>query len=541
MEIKRFSKKTVRKADVIAFTLFIGIILILINIISSLYFKRIDLTVNKKHSLSSVTEKKLKQLDDVVFIKAFFSKQLPPRFITVRQEVSDFLNDYQAKSYGKLKISYLDPLSSPNLEREALSYGVPQLQFSDIEKDKFQIQNGFLGLVILYEDRFETLPVVENIQNLEYDLTSAILKVLSKTPKNIGLVTFKEEKEVGQVSNDEYRFLKKFLEKQYQIIPVSLKNQDIDKNINTLVVVGEKEKVTEFEKYKIDQFLMSGRGVLFLVNGVSLGEGLTGVPADHNLFDLLEHYGTKVNSDLVLDSYSDIASFQNGYTTFLVPYPFWPKIQRSGFNSKNPITARMETLTLHWPSSISLNKENQKGARYEILIKSSKKSWITSQISNLSPQQKFTPTESDLKESIFSVLITGKLKSFYSGKEIPKPEKEENIKPVQAGLPIKETVNGKIILVSNANFVKDNFLSRSQESLVFFLNAVDYLNSETDLMQIRSKSLSNQPIPELDDNLKQLIKWGNIIAPIILIGIVIFIKKLLENKADKRVVQILSN
>lgn len=540
MEIKKIGRKAIKKTDIFVFSLLMGSTLVLINIFSSFFFKRLDLTVSQKYSLSSVTKDKLEKLDDLVNIRAYFSKQLPPRFTLVKQEVMDFLNDYQSYSRGKLKITYFDPLADPNFEREALSYGIPQLQFSDMEKDKFQVQNGFLGLVVLYEDRYEVLPVVENIQNLEYDLTSIILKVLVKNKKRIALATFSEDNQLTPI-NDEFRLLKIFLEKQYQVTPISLKNQPVDKTVNTLVIVGDKVEISDYEKYQIDQFIMSGKGVLFLVNGVSLNEGLSGTLAGHNLFDLLESYGVKVNSDLVLDSYSDIASFQSGYTTFLAPYPFWPKIRREGFTTKNPVVAKLETLTVQWPSSITLKKDNQKKANFETLIKSSKKSWASSQITNLSPQQKFSPAESDLKESNLAVLVTGKITSFYSDKQIPTlEEKEETTSPSMA-LPLKETKNGRLIVVSDNNFIKDNFLSRSQEGLVFFLNAVDYLNSETDLMQIRSKLISEQPIPDLSDNTKQLIRWGNILIPFVFVGLIFILKRIIENSNDKKIIEALNN
>lgn len=541
MEIKKISQKVIKGTDVITFTTVMVIVLVLMNFFGTLFFKRFDLTANQKYSLSPVTKNKLKNLDDLVNIKAYFSKQLPPRFLSVKQEVTDFLKDYQSFSKGKLKITYIDPLIDQKYQKEALSYGVPQLQFSDIEKDKFQVQNGFLGLVVLYEDRYETLPVIENIQNLEYDLTSAILKVLTKTKKNVALVNFSEQKATELTpSPNEYTFLGKFLEKQYQVSPLSLKNEkEIDKNINTLIIIGDKDKASDYEKYRIDQYVMSGKGVLFLINGVSVNEGLSGSPANHNLFDLLESYGVKVNSDLVLDSYSDIASFQSGYNTFLTPYLFWPKIVKTGFSAKNPITAKLETLTLHWPSSITLIKDKQTGANYEILIKSSKKSWTTSEIYNLSPQQKLNPSESELKENNLAVLVTGKLTSFYAGKDLPKPENQD-LEVLKSSPPvIKETKKARMIIVSNANFVKDNFLSRGEEGLIFFLNSLDYLNSETELMQIRSKSLSEKPLPELSDNLKQFIRWGNVIAPIILVLITYVIRKIVENNKDREIVETL--
>ncbi|HEX7401259.1 MAG TPA: GldG family protein, partial [candidate division Zixibacteria bacterium] len=148
-------------------------ILLVFNLISVNLFTRLDLTEGRVFSLSPATQNVLKNLDDRLIAKMYFTKDLPPPYNGYARYLKDQLEEYQAYAQGKLKLEMIDP-SEEGKEMEAQRYGVPPLQVNAMENDKIEIKKVYMGLVLLFEDRKEVIPVVQNIAGLEYDLTSTI-------------------------------------------------------------------------------------------------------------------------------------------------------------------------------------------------------------------------------------------------------------------------------------------------------------------------------------------------------------------------------
>ena len=184
METKKIKSRT----ELIVYVLVVLGLIAVVNYLVSLRFGRIDLTDGKEYSISPATKKILKNLDDVINVKVYFSKNLPPNLHRTVTDVKDMLAEYKAYGGKKLRISWVDPAESEKLKTEARSMGVPEIQLQTFEKDKAQVMNGYMGIAVLFADRKETLPVVQNLKNLEYDLTLAIMKVSRSSTPAIGVV-----------------------------------------------------------------------------------------------------------------------------------------------------------------------------------------------------------------------------------------------------------------------------------------------------------------------------------------------------------------
>ena len=153
-------------------------------------FTRFDMTAGKEYSISPATKKILKKLDDIITIKVFFSENLPPHVSKTVTDVKDILSEYSAYAGKNLRISWEDPAKSEEAKNLARSLGIPEVQLQTFEKDKVQAIKAYLGIGILYADKKEAIPVVQNLQNLEYDLTMAIMKVSrSSVPKGCSAKT----------------------------------------------------------------------------------------------------------------------------------------------------------------------------------------------------------------------------------------------------------------------------------------------------------------------------------------------------------------
>ncbi|MEI8361544.1 MAG: GldG family protein [bacterium] len=468
-------------------------IAIVLNFISYQLFVRYDLTKNKDYSISQASKQTIGNLDDVVNIKAYFSQNAPAQYSQLRQEVGDLLDEYQNYSKGNIRYEMIDPTKDDELKMQLRSLGIPEVQFNVMEKDKYQVVNGYMGIVITYGDKNEVLPVVQDTNNFEYQLTSKIIKLTSKVQPVLGIVT--SNKTLSAES--EIKNAIESLRGLYEIQDIDLsKSKVIDDKIKTLLILGPREKFFDSQLKQVDAFIVKGGSAIFMVDGVKVEGGLQASVNDTGLNKLLEKYGIKINSNLVLDSSAGIASFNQGFMTFNLQYPFWPKITKTGFAASNPAVSKLESVTLPWASSIDINKEVvSKTTAITELIKSSPKSWTQTDSFNLNPQQEFTPTDS--KSYLLGVMLKGDIKSAYT-KEIGK--------------------NSRVVVISDSDFLRDNFMQGQSDSMNLFANLVDSLSLDESLMSIRAKGVTSRPIKaDLTDADKNTTRYGNVFGITLLV------------------------
>ena len=170
-------------------------------------------------------------LDDLVTIKAYFTENLPPYLINVRRQVADLLEEYRAYANGNFQFEFIDPAADSTEATRVQRMGIPRVQMNVIEKDKQQVIQGYLGIAILYEDKNETIPVVQDTRTLEYDLTTAIKRISTKDIKRVGFMAGHGELEL----NTDLNIALRELEKQYQVMPTDISNgQKVADDIETL-------------------------------------------------------------------------------------------------------------------------------------------------------------------------------------------------------------------------------------------------------------------------------------------------------------------
>jgi len=495
-------------------------ILAAINLLSIHHFKRIDLTKEKMYSVSQSTKNTLGKLKDVVNIKVYFSKELPPQLATLNSQVQDMLDEYKAYSGNNLQIEFIDPASDPSLEQRMHFIGIPKVQLNVFQKDQAQLTNVYLGMMILYQDKKETIPVIQDTRNLEYEMTSAIIRVTQKEPKTVAWVTAESEQEFDQMTTK----VRGDLSKQYTLSTLDIKKgEKIPASVNTLIVVGP-EETNERAQYEIDQFIMRGGKAIFLVDTIKLDKKnmLQAQQVKHNLDEMLNGYGVKINNDLALDRYSATVGFNRGFFSFRIPYPFWPKATEQNMDRKNPIVNKLSSITFPWTSSLELLPGRLKtlGAEGTVLAKTSDHGWLATGSYNLDPGQKFG-APSDMKSYPLAVLVSGKFKSFFANKPVPPkvtpPDQPQG--PLAASgneTPIKESPLTNILVVGNSRMITDGFYQPGENGS-FFLNSVDWLTMGEDLIGIRSRENTDHPLKPTEPNQRDTIKYLNIFGVSVLL------------------------
>ena len=313
-----------RKIQILVRLAVVAGILILVNFISIRLFERLDLTSQGVYTLSDASKKIIGSLDDRVTVKAYFTEDLPSPYNNNRRAVLDILNEYKAFAKGNLHYEFINPHGEKG-EEDAQQQGVAPVEVQVVNEDKLEVKRGYLGLVMLFEDRKEVIPVVQNLSSLEYDISSAVKRLTSKAKKKIGYTTGH-----GEADQSSLRQAYQVLTPQYDLLPVDLsKGEPVPNDVNALLVISPQSRFQDSAKYQIDQFLMRGGKVAFLLNRINASlQNRMGQPLDLGLDDQLRQYGARVNTDLVRDAQCANISVmqQQGGMTFQsqVPFPYIP-------------------------------------------------------------------------------------------------------------------------------------------------------------------------------------------------------------------------
>ena len=549
------NKRITHGGNTLAFVAIILGILVLINFLSIRRFVRTDLTEDKRYTISKATKDVLGTLDDIVTITVYFSTS-PAEVAQIGRNVRDMLDEYTAFS-KHLQIDFVNPANFNDAQKQELYLkGIREVQINVPKKDKMEIANVYMGLSIGYSGKEEALPLVQSTANLEYELTSAILKVTTKEAKTIGFLTGHGE---FDINNQNYQQFRQLLDKngkgQYNLTAVSLQDgKAVDETVATLVVAGAQQPLTEREKYELDQFIMRGGRAIFLVDPIQIQPGtMQATPLSTGLNDLLEHYGAKLGNNLLIDrKYHDNARFQQGFMTVFQPYPYFVQIRKPNFSTEHVVTNRLEALTLPWTSSLEIIAKG--GVTPTTLAKTSEFGQTFQGYYNLMPN--FQIPEAETQAYPVAVALEGAFKSFYADKEVPPipsnevPGAEDDEMSVstqdteEARTTITESAETQIVVVGTAQFLTQ----MRRDGIDFFLNTVDWLTLGDALIGIRSQTITNRPLQiktssgefrEPSEIEKNLIKYLCIAGIPLLVVIFGLIRYVLRNRA-KRIVEAFS-
>ncbi len=522
----------------------------LINYVSSKVFVRADLTKAKQYTISEGSRKMLRGLDDLVTLNVYLSeKELPPLAQNLVRSVKDVLDEYKAYGKGNVMVIYRDPSDNNDVKNEARSMGLQEVPMQVVEKDKMQTVMCFMGLVVLHGNKKEILPVLNNTANLEYDLSSRIMRLTRKEVKKVGFYfgnghhSFSPDGMMDQQQSQgvktSYNNVKKALQEQFEVVEVHDlgKGTPVPSDIVTLVLAGP-ASLNEREKYEIDKFVMNGGRLIALINAVNIQTqyGVMAMPQPHNTGDLFSYYGAKVNTNIVADgkAHSQI-SYQVNYGGFMLPvstpYPVWVMAIRPSFAVGNPALSGLENLPLMWPSSVEIVQgADSSSVKAEYLFSTTKFAKLLEGDYDLNPRRDWGAffNGGGLKEFGLAALLQGEFSSFYAGKPIPPPEGEDAAKPIApAGsqLPAKSSQTA-IVLIGESDFVSDG---GSREGMLFLNNLVEWLSLGDNLIGVRAKNVSEPIIdPRISDGVKATIRFVNMVimpAIVIILGIIIYVRR----------------
>ncbi len=464
--------------------LFLGIA-VLSNIIGAWIPGRFDLTQDKLYTMSPSTKKILGELQDVVNINLYASKQIPGQFQSVLRETKDILRDYQTLSKGNITVAFKDP-SSPEVAQEAQSLGIRQVQFNVVGQGELQLKNGFMGLAVSFGDKHEAIPFIQNTADLEYQLTSFIRKLTIKDKKKIAFLTGQGEKSLDQ----DYQAWKQEMDKQFEAQELTQeKGKPVPDEFAAIVVAAPTKSVEPETRAALKEFLAKGKGGLFLFNPVSVNlQTLSASPEKDNFSDFAKDYGVTVNSDLVYDLRSNASvRFGGGFLSFVLPYALWPRALPQ--DKQSPITARLDGIVLPWASSLTLDEAKTKelGLSAVKLFATSDKAGAEEGSFTLQPDYQFPQV--NLASRLMAVALTN------------------------------ETQKSRMIVLGDAKLFMDQFIQENPQNMAFGMGALSWLAGDESLADLRIKQMAERKLLFQNQTQIALTQYGNmglvLLAPLL--------------------------
>ena len=549
-----------------SYLVFIFILLIVFNGISSIFHTKLDFTNEKRFTLSPSTKSILKNLDSTIEISVLLTGDIKSEFKKLANSTKDLLENF--KEYGGNKIQFkfelpgegLDDSAKNKLFTSLIDMGLrptnQQVQVKEGEgKNQRQL---FPGAILKYGNKTMAVDLLQgqvqkNVFNsndildketlnsaealLEYKFANAIQKLTQKDVPVVAYAYGNGEPPYGFLPiNDVFASLGK----NFVVDTVNIRTQPfITPEYATIVIVKPTEKFSDDDKFKMDQYVMNGGRLLFFMDilyaerdSIQNGE-LIAYSRDLNINDLLFKYGVRVNTDLIADKHCDKIPVEVGAVggqsqKQLLPWPYAPLLQAG---SDNAIVKNEADVLGQFVNSI--DTVEAAGITKTILLSSSANAYTLptpARIQLNSLQTIEDVSRFNRKNIPVAVLLEGKFKSMFANRT--SQAQIDTLKNYNLNYLSESVKPGKIIVVADADIVL-NQVSESVGPLPmgmnkytkiqyankdFFLNCTEYLANKNNILDARAKDYTLRLL-DVQKTEAQRLLWQviNIAAPILLV------------------------
>jgi ABC-type uncharacterized transport system involved in gliding motility auxiliary subunit len=226
-------------------------ILILVNVLSTRYFFRADLTEDQRYSLSDATINILENLDEPVTVTSYFSEDLPPDVEKVRQDFKDLLIEYANLSEGQVVYEFINPNEDQESEMKAQQSGISPIMINVRDKDQLKQQKAYLGALVQMGETKEAIPFIQPGAAMEYSLSTAIKKISISEKPILGLLQGSGEPSLAALQQ-----LNGQLNVMYDVKTFSFSDTlGVPAEYNTVAVIAPTDSIIDRDFNYLDQFL----------------------------------------------------------------------------------------------------------------------------------------------------------------------------------------------------------------------------------------------------------------------------------------------
>jgi len=457
---------------------------------------------------------------------------------TVRAAFERVNND----NYKKLSFNAVDPSFKKETAAVAARYGIQTLKWKDTSLPggkRLPAGEGILAVVVEHGNRSHVIPlqvqptifrrlVISGLDNLNDTLNSAVSAVLSHNPA-IGYVSNHGERPLNDERMGAANF-RTLMNETYDVREIDLSKSEIPLEVKTLIVNGPKAAYPSEELYKIDQFMMKGGNVLFLVDSFNEMRAQSRnpmqqssfIPIDTGIEKILSGLGVSVDKDYALDQKCFVQRSENGD----MPIYFIPVLEKKSLSGDNVITRYMNKMIFIKASTLTINANQQKsaGLKATTLLTTSDKAWKMQGQINLIPFMIAPPPENQMASYPLAVMVEGKFKSVFDGVR-PAPSDPKKVQPAAEGAiaesGLKQSAKSGVAVVIGTSEVTSGEVVDVEGRFpngAFLMNIIDYMNNRTDTPEMRSKGLAFNPLDMTKDVTRMMVKGINMfLVPIIAI------------------------
>jgi len=496
-------------------------LIVLLNLLASFYFFRIDLTEEKRYTIQSQTKEILKNLDDAVFVEVFLEgEDLNPEFKRFQKTVRETLEEFRIHSNNRVQYTFTNPLQA--LNEKARNEFIAELNSKGISpRNVIETHDGqrkekfvFPGALISYEG-FETgvmllkgnraQSINQSVEEVEYELANAIHKLTNTNRKRVGLVTGH-----GELDSLEFASFNNSLLDQYDVFKVSLARKPLVTGYDLLIIAKPRQEFSQSEKYKLDQYLMHGGKILFLLDRLDADmshaseENYFAFPYNLNLDDQLFKYGVRINQDLIQDAVSGkypivVGGDRNRPQIMQLDWPFFPLVNQY---ANHPITRNLDASLLKFVSSIDTVKAIGV-TKTPLLFSSQYSRKVTAPVKVGVNDLRKQMLDGSFNAGSISIayLLEGEFTSLFNNRFAP--EGADTVGAKESSLPTK------IIVVADGDLARNDVNPRdgnpqqlgldpfSQYTFAnqdLLMNMVAYLVDENGLIKARNKEVRVRPL-----------------------------------------------
>jgi ABC-2 type transport system permease protein len=546
--------KHIRKRQIIEVVFTLLIVLLLWIIGTKIYF-RLDLTTEKRFTLSNETKNVLRHLPDEIYIKVYLEGELPAGFKKLRNTIKETLDEFRVYAGKNIQYEFINPSENPDTKIRSQLY--TDLYNKGLRPTNIMIRDeqGGNSNKILFPSALVSyngievpvnilknnvgLPAEENLNNsmqtLEYELIKPIYNL---TMKKLEKIAFLEGH--GELNEFEVEDLSKELANSYEVDRgvINAKPHCLDA-FKAIIVADPQNPFNEADKLVLDQYIMQGGKVLWLVNGVnvntdSLANGASfALINESNLDDMLFTYGVRINPALVQDIQCNVVPINTatrGTQAQWSPLPwlYYPLIAPL---VDHPISRNLNMIATKFPSNIDTVGANGNVRKTPLLLTSPNTRLINAPTRVSLEEIKQTPSQNNMNAGtkFIAVLLEGSFPSLFRNRSA------SSIIPGYTGEAFKKSKNTRMIVISDGEMARndirmstngpvsaplgyDKYTRQTFGNKDFILNCIQYLTDDAGLMSLRSKNLKLRLLDKHRIQ-KEKTKWQlvNTILPVLIV------------------------
>jgi gliding-associated putative ABC transporter substrate-binding component GldG len=527
----------------------IGLIFIVVlNIAASHFFFRVDLTEDKRYTISEATKQVLEDLDEGVFVTVYLTGDLPASFKRLENSIREQLEEFEI--YGGRNIRYVFTDPTAIADKKARNQFYKQLTEKGMQPTNLVNKEGekqiekiiFPWALITYKNKEASVLLLkgnqiagseqiinQSVEGVEFELASAIRQLTTTQKRRIGFLEGHGELVEKQVAD-----LINSLQEYHEVYWVNVNKAPSLEGLDAIVVAKPDTTFSEEAKYKIDQFIINGGKALFFVDALRTdslsGSGTVAFPYNLNLDDLFFRYGLRLNGNMIVDLNSaflplNVGKMGNQPQIRLMPWPYFPLLNTF---AKHPVVRNMDAVYSRFLGTIDTVKAA--GIRKTPLM-------YTSQYTRVLPapvEISLNQAGLDMNPALFTrgslpvaYLLEGRFRSLYANRLTAADPRSATFK--ESAVPSKIIIcsdgdlpaneinpqNGRFLPLGYDRYSKNTFANKD-----FVVHAIDYLLDENGIIAARNKEIALRPLDKLqirEDRLQwQLI---NLVLPVLIIAI----------------------